>query len=388
MKSDNGPAFASHEFAQFAKKYDFVHQKSTPLHPESNGGAERTVQLNNKAIRAAIVEGSNWKDTIAKRVDIYNETPHSSTKFTPNELLSNQSKNKIFPCFKSWKSHKTTYETARANDAKAKQNMKAYFDAKKATKHREFKLNDPVIVKWDRSSKFDAFFDPHAYRIVNINGSMITAKRSDKEITRNAKYFKQINEQCYANSMARLERLKPKVTRFYIAIKKMRKAAANNNLTPPPTPMPPQHQMLTRSRAKQPTTNDATPQTTTTRKTKQKKTAAQETTTTAQETTAATQETTVPSTSKDQLTPIIEVNEAQEATTSDETNKYNTDEFGTPEATTPNRTSAIPEQTITTKTTKTLRLFVPEFSDDSNSASEQDQPKQTKLPEKNPKHPL
>ena len=45
--SDNGPQYASAEFTELAKNWEFLHNTSSPHYPKSNGLAESCVKIVN-----------------------------------------------------------------------------------------------------------------------------------------------------------------------------------------------------------------------------------------------------------------------------------------------------------------------------------------------------
>ena len=51
--SDNGSQYASREFREFAKIYNFRHTKLSPEYPQSNGLVERTIQTVKKTLKNA-----------------------------------------------------------------------------------------------------------------------------------------------------------------------------------------------------------------------------------------------------------------------------------------------------------------------------------------------
>lgn len=240
IKTDNGPAFISHEWARFSREQKFVHQKITPLHPEANGMAERIMQPINKAIRAAMVDKSDWRVNLSRFIRNYRSTPHSSTGLSPSLLQHGIDNYPLLP--KMFDKILTTemQEQVRMNDYEAKRKMKLYADRYQHTKHRDFALNDPVLVKWLRTSKHQPLFDPHPYRITKINGSLLVATRLNHQITRNSKYFKIVSEECYDNAMklVKTPAIKPKFSVGYNYDELIMDQFDSVIITPPPSVQP------------------------------------------------------------------------------------------------------------------------------------------------------
>ena len=261
VKTDNGTAFTSQEWADFARKYGFHHQKITPLHPEANSGAERIMKNNNKTIRCAEVMNVPWKSITSQWLKRYNQTPHSSTGYSPNMLLLGSDNCNILPNIKPRILTPAMKAQARLNDAIAKLRMKKYADAAQHVKHREFKPEDPVMLKWTRNNKYRSLFDPYPYRVKTVKGSMIMAARENHRVTRNSKFFKIINEKCFEKAMDlvrnKLKSNIPASTTFKLNNRNIQQelyAYINTQTnTPPETPM--QQITVTHDQGQQATTN-------------------------------------------------------------------------------------------------------------------------------------
>ena len=55
--TDNGPQFSSHTFRCFTQQYQFNHHTSSPYHPQSNGMAEKAVQIVKRLMKKAVHDG-------------------------------------------------------------------------------------------------------------------------------------------------------------------------------------------------------------------------------------------------------------------------------------------------------------------------------------------
>lgn len=80
LVSDNGPQFASSEFAQFLKANGVKHIRCAPYHPSSNGLAERFVKTFKQAMKTGEHHGTPLKHRLANFLLSYQTTPHATTK--------------------------------------------------------------------------------------------------------------------------------------------------------------------------------------------------------------------------------------------------------------------------------------------------------------------
>ncbi|RXN07244.1 sec1 family domain-containing 2-like protein [Labeo rohita] len=80
--SDNGPQYRGKEFEDFAKTWGFAHTTASPHYPQSNGLAEKTVQIAKSILTKAKMDR---KDPYLSLLE-YRNTPVDNFK-SPAQLL-------------------------------------------------------------------------------------------------------------------------------------------------------------------------------------------------------------------------------------------------------------------------------------------------------------
>ena len=75
-------------------------------------------------------------------------------------------------------------------DREAKEKRNTYADKRRCTKEPSFKVYDQVLVRQSKRNQLTPRFDPRPYKITSINGTMITAPKQDKMVTRNSSHLK------------------------------------------------------------------------------------------------------------------------------------------------------------------------------------------------------
>ena len=138
--SDNGPQFVSCQFKEFAKEYDFVHNTSSPYHPQGNGEAERAV----KTIKALL---KTSKDPYLSLL-IYRSTPLPSIGHSPAELLMGwQLRTRLPLATNQLQPRVIQHSVISSRDKQYKEKQKGNFDKRHGTKPLSvLHQNDPVWI--------------------------------------------------------------------------------------------------------------------------------------------------------------------------------------------------------------------------------------------------
>ena len=187
---DNGPPYTSYAWKEYAEEWGFQSKPCTEEHPQSNGLAERMMASIVKLTHVSLAEGKDPKQEISKFLLSYRNTPHSSTKKTPSELMMKRKIRTKVPVHipPAVGRH---HSEAQANDQKAKAKKKEYGDKRRGAKHKMIKQGDEVLLSQKKTTT-KQLFDLDPFTVVEVEGTKITAVRRGKERTRNVEKWRKV----------------------------------------------------------------------------------------------------------------------------------------------------------------------------------------------------
>jgi hypothetical protein len=233
LKTDNGPPFNGTEFKRFCDTFGIKHQRITPYWPQANSEAERFMPNLTKVIRNAEATDRDWRQELQFFLATYRATPHSSTGVAPAELLFkfNGGSRLVSLSGNRFNQKMDIDRFARVKDQLAKAKMQREFDLRKKVVPSVLKVGDSVVYQTPRYKvhrKSDPLRESVIYRVIAINGSMVTVKSADKEFTRNSSLFRryykpltavsiqeaQKEKESTAVGLRRSERVKQPVLRY------------------------------------------------------------------------------------------------------------------------------------------------------------------------------
>ncbi|XP_055633584.1 uncharacterized protein K02A2.6-like [Toxorhynchites rutilus septentrionalis] len=178
IRSDNGPPFASEEFANYCvnKNIRLVH--SIPYWPQMNGLIERQNQGILRTLKIARTMKEDWRKAVNEYVYSYNTTPHSVTGKSPMELLTGRPVKDLLPSLRT-EPYWNRDEEQRDKDIIRKLRGKLYADKRRHAKVSDIAVGDTVMIRNYEMGKLEPTFRPEKYSVIKKSGSDVIVLSED-----------------------------------------------------------------------------------------------------------------------------------------------------------------------------------------------------------------
>ncbi|XP_055589748.1 uncharacterized protein K02A2.6-like [Uranotaenia lowii] len=170
IRCDNGPPFASQEFASYCANKNIRLVHSIPYWPQMNGLVERQNQGLLRALRIAKTTNKDWRASLKEYVQMYNSTPHTVTGKAPIELMTGRPIKDLLPSIRT-DPYLYREEAVRERDAVEKLKGKKYADSRRHATPSDIKVNDTVIVRSFDNGKLEPKFKLERFRVDRRAGS-------------------------------------------------------------------------------------------------------------------------------------------------------------------------------------------------------------------------
>lgn len=189
VRTDNGPPFEGAQFQEYLAQLGVKHRKITPQWPQANGDVERFMRTLNKVLRIAVARKEDLEECLQSFLRAYRNTPHSTTKCAPRDLLMPWGGRDVVPASPGWRP--TTLDPIAVQNRRRNTNEKA--SLQRRARSTWFQPRDRVVVRSRRPGwKFGTRYETKIWEVVSQKGTMVTARRGGTTITRNVLWFKRV----------------------------------------------------------------------------------------------------------------------------------------------------------------------------------------------------
>ena len=164
--SDNGSQFTSNDFSEFCARNGIKHLTTPPGHPQSNGQAERYVDIVKSAINKGVYGGGNVSDVLLKFLFHYRITPHATTQSSPAELFLKRSLRTVLDLLRP-----NTFNPAEPAHRRYQRNFDQH------TSQRHFREHEHVFVRDFRNNPHKVNWTPGV--LISREGSRVWLVKVD-----------------------------------------------------------------------------------------------------------------------------------------------------------------------------------------------------------------
>ena len=164
--------------------------------PEATGLVEAFMKYLKKIFHTTGVEKEDPYIRLNEYLMQHRATPHSTMKKSPAELLFGRKFNTRLPDLRTNPAReRADIIEAKQVDKLAKEHMKRNKDKGRYVKEHNIGVGDLVIAK-RKSTKHESSYDPKPYRVQEVHGTQIKARREDgKQKTRDSQKWKKVEVQ-------------------------------------------------------------------------------------------------------------------------------------------------------------------------------------------------
>lgn len=191
---DNAKQFVSTEFEDYCRTKGIFLNHTSPYWPQANGEVERQNRSLLKRLKIANALYGTWRTEMDRYLEMYNNTPHTTTGKSPNELLQNRKLRSKFPDVEDLATAVPSTDFAD-RDKVQKHSGKVREDNKRRAKSSGIAEGDVVLMRnLHPTNKLSTNFLKEKFLVAERNGSKVRVQslETGKSYERNVSHLKRI----------------------------------------------------------------------------------------------------------------------------------------------------------------------------------------------------